>query len=64
VKLLGSSQGFCKYMFFKKKLKKSSLFSDFIRNASSRDKKRVYSNVLRKATDRQLGIIRKAQAAK
>jgi hypothetical protein len=51
-------------MFFKKKLKKSSLFSDFIRNASSRDKKRVYSNVLRKATDRQLGIIRKAQAAK
>ncbi|MFT7688982.1 MAG: hypothetical protein ACI9FB_004348 [Candidatus Azotimanducaceae bacterium] len=49
---------------FKSKEKKSTPFSEFIRNASSREKKRVYSDVLKKATDRQLGVIQKAQAAK
>lgn len=53
------------FMFFKKKSKASSTpFSEFIRNASSREKKRVYTDVLKKATDRQLGVIRKAHAAK
>lgn len=32
-------------------------FSDFIRNASSREKKRVYTEVLKKATDRQVRVI-------
>lgn len=49
---------------FKSKEKKSTPFSEFIRNASSKDKKRVYSDVMKKATDRQLSVIKKAQAAK
>lgn len=32
---------------------KSTSFSDFIRNASSSEKKRVYTEVLKRATDRQ-----------
>ena len=43
---------------------KTTSFSEFIRNASSREKKRVYTDVLKKATDRQLNIIRKASSAK
>lgn len=40
--------------FFKKhKTVASTPFSDFIRNASARTKKRVYDEVLRKATERQ-----------
>lgn len=31
----------------------SSRFSEFIRNASSAEKKRVYAQVLKKATERQ-----------
>lgn len=52
------------FMIFKSKSKKSTPFSEFIRHASSREKKRVYSDVLKKASERQLGIIRKAHAAK
>lgn len=51
-------------IFSKPKAKKSSPFSEFIRNASSRDKKRVYTDVLKKATDRQLDVIHKAQLVK
>lgn len=47
-------------MFFKSKDKKSTPFSEFIRNASAGEKKRVYSDVLKKATDRQLEVVRKA----
>lgn len=48
-------------MLFKKKPTGSSRFSDFIRNASAREKKRVYTEVLKKATARQLAVIRKAR---
>lgn len=47
-------------MFFDK-LKKieSTPFSDFIRNASSGEKKKVYKVVLNKATERQKDVIRR-----
>ena len=51
-------------LFAKSKTVKSTPFADFIRNASSAEKKRVYSDVLRKATDRQLSIIREAHSVK
>lgn len=35
-------------------------FSKFIREASSADKKKVYAEVLRKATDRQIKVIEQA----
>ena len=52
-------------MLFRKKPKKvaSTPFSDFIRNASSADKKKVYKVVLEKATERQQNVL-KAAAAK
>jgi len=50
-------------MFLKKKTVKTTAFAEFIRSASAREKKRVYSDVLKKATDRQLDVIRKAQTA-
>ena len=49
---------------FKSKEKKSTPFSEFIRNASSKEKKRVYSEVMEKATASQLSVIHKAQASK
>ena len=64
VKLLGVGQANIMLTIFKSKEKKSTPFSEFIRNASARDKKRVYSSVLKKATDRQLSVIHRAQAAK
>jgi len=36
---------------------KETSLSKFIREASSADKKRVYGEVLRKATDRQLKVL-------
>lgn len=45
------------------KPKESSAFSDFIRNASSRDKKRVYRRVLDKATEAQQSVLAKSPAA-
>jgi len=51
-------------MFSKLKTVKSTPFSDFIRNASSGKKKRVYSDVMKKATDRQLDIIKRANSDK
>jgi len=40
---------------------KTTPFSDFIRNASSREKKRVYSLVLKKASKRQNDLVEKAE---
>jgi predicted CopG family antitoxin len=35
---------------------KSTGFSDFIRNATAREKKKVYTEVLKKATERQNAV--------
>lgn len=43
----------------KPKVRETS-FSKFIREASSGDKKRVYTEVLKKATDRQMRVIEAA----
>jgi hypothetical protein len=40
----------------------SSKFSDFIRDASAAEKKKVYTEVLKKATARQNEVARKARA--
>lgn len=42
-----------------KKVKKSSAFSEFIRNASSAEKKKVFKRVLEKATEDQRRILNK-----
>lgn len=44
---------------FKPKPEKSSPFSEFIRNASSEEKKRVYSDVLKRASERQREVIKR-----
>lgn len=49
-------------LFSKLKTVETTAFAEFIRNASSRDKKRVYSAVLKKATERQISVIRRAQS--
>ena len=41
--------------------KSNTAFSKFIREASSEDKKRVYSDVIAKATKRQATLIEKAK---
>ncbi len=43
----------------KPKVRETS-FSKFIREASSGEKKRVYKDVLKKATDRQIRVIEEA----
>lgn len=48
----------------KKKLAPSTPFSEFIRNASSREKKRVYHDVLKKASDSQREVIERARERK
>ena len=48
----------------KKAHKRSTEFSEFIRLASSREKKRVYTDVLKKATEIQLDVIRQASVIK
>lgn len=40
-------------LFSKRKPVASTAFSDFIRNAKSEEKKKVYSEVLERATERQ-----------
>lgn len=42
----------------------STPFSEFIRNASSREKKRVYEDVLKKASERQRQQIERVRDAK
>ncbi|HEY9037265.1 MAG TPA: hypothetical protein VIM96_11205 [Pseudomonadales bacterium] len=44
-------------MFSKPKALASTPFSDFIRSASSASKKHIYSEVLKKATERQNAIV-------
>jgi hypothetical protein len=53
-------------MFFNSKPKKvaSTRFSEFIRNASSAERKKVYKVVLVRATERQQRVLSKAVAAK
>ena len=53
-------------MFLSSKPKKvaSTPFSEFIRNASSAQKKKVYKVVLERATERQKRVLREAAAAK
>ena len=46
----------------KSKLAASTPFSEFIRNAKAGEKKRVYSDVLNKATARQNKVIASARA--
>lgn len=41
---------------------RSTPFSEFIRNASSAEKKRVYTEVLRKATERQNRVLAEYQS--
>jgi hypothetical protein len=41
---------------------KSTPFSEFIRNAPASEKKRVYTVVLEKATERQVAVIQKKHA--
>lgn len=44
----------------KAKTVSSTPFADFIRNASSGEKKRVYERVLKKATERQNRVLAEA----
>lgn len=44
-------------IFARTKTVKSTPFSDFIRDAKSAEKKRVYAEVLEKATERQNAVI-------
>lgn len=37
-------------------------FSNFIRDASSKEKKRVYARVLKKASERQTEVVSKAES--
>ena len=45
------------FSIFKPKPLGSTRFSDFIRNASAAEKKRVYTEVLRKASERQNAVL-------
>jgi hypothetical protein len=48
-------KAFWRFLFGRRKAE-STGFSDFIRNASAREKKRVYTEVLRGATERQNAV--------
>lgn len=48
-------------MFFGNKKLASTPLSDFIRNASSADKKRVYKEVIERSTRQQRELIEKAR---
>ena len=49
-------------LFLKLKTVKSTPFSDFIHHASSAKKMCVYSEVMKKMTERQLGIIKRVNS--
>lgn len=51
-------------LFFRRKSQGASALSEFIRNASSRDKKRIYTRVLEKATERQKAVMERAARCK
>lgn len=44
-------------LFSKSKPKGSSAFSEFFRNAKSKERKRLYAKVLDKATERQMALV-------
>lgn len=44
-------------LFVNSKAKKSSALSDFVRNKSSREKKRIYMTALKEATEAQSSIM-------
>lgn len=48
----------------KPKILTSTPLSDFIRNASSAEKKRIYKQVLKKATERQNRLLARSATAK
>jgi len=48
--------------FFKSKPTATTAFSEFIRNASSAEKKKVYTVVLQKATERQKRVMATASS--
>lgn len=50
-------------LFAKSKKVASTPFSEFIRNASSADKKKVYTGVLKRATERQNRVLADSAAA-
>ena len=52
------------FSFSKPKKPASTRFSDFIRNASSAEKKKVYKVVLARATERQQRVLKEVAAAK
>lgn len=45
------------FSFLKRKPVASTRFSEFIRNAPASEKKRVYTEVLKKATERQNALV-------
>lgn len=45
------------FIFKETKMVKSTPFSEFIRNASSAEKKRVYDSVIKKSTERQRQVL-------
>jgi hypothetical protein len=49
---------------FKKRPDSSSAFSEFIRNAKSGEKKRVYRDVLEKASESQRLVVERARTSK
>ncbi len=51
-------------LFSKSKRAASTPFSDFIREASSAEKKRVYESVLKKASKRQNQLLRTVSVSK
>ena len=51
-------------LFSRRKVVKSTAFSKFIREASSADKKRVYTEVLKKASERQNALTHRNRTAK
>jgi len=51
-------------LFEKPTTVKETSLSKFIREASSGEKKRIYSEVLRKATDRQLKVLEEVRQSR
>ena len=48
----------------KQKPSTSSRFSEFIRNAPAREKKKVYEQVLKRASERQRRVVSEAKSKK
>jgi len=51
------------HLFSKSKTLASTAFSDFIRNASSAQKKKVYTEVMKKASERQNAVLASSKPA-